>query len=58
MFKKIRTLEKLAKTVTSPITHAKNVIKSTFAKPTKSPKIGGTKKSDKNKRSCWNKKES
>jgi alcohol dehydrogenase class IV len=46
MFKKIQALQKVAKTVTSPITHAKNVIKSTFTKPTK-PKIGGTKKADK-----------
>jgi hypothetical protein len=45
MFNKIRTIGKIAKTVTSPITHARNVIRSTFAKDQK-PKIGGTKKSD------------
>ena len=44
MFKKIQALQKVAKTVASPITHAKNVIKSTFTKPTK-PKIGGQEKS-------------
>ena len=44
MFKKIQALQQVAKTVTSPITHAKNVIKSTFAKP-KKPKIGGQEKS-------------
>ena len=38
--------KQIAKTVTSPITHAKNIIKSTFTK-TKKPKIGGTKKADK-----------
>ena len=37
--------KQIAKTVTSPITHAKNIIKSTFTK-TKKPTIGGTKKSD------------
>ena len=37
--------KQIAKTVTSPITHARNIIKSTFTK-TKKPKIGGTKKSD------------
>ena len=46
MFKKIQALQQVAKTVTSPITHAKNVIKSTFTKPTK-PKIGGQEKSKK-----------
>ena len=46
MFKKIQALQKAAKTVASPITHAKNVIKSAFTK-TKKPKIGGTKKADK-----------
>ena len=35
---------KIAKTVSSPITHAKNIIKSTFTK-TKKPRIGGTEKS-------------
>ena len=44
MFKKIQALQQVAKTVTSPITHAKNVIKSTFAKD-KKPKIGGQEKS-------------
>ena len=44
MFKKIQALQQVAKTVTSPITHAKNVIKSTFTKP-KKPKIGGQEKS-------------
>ena len=44
MFKKIQALQQVAKTVTSPITHAKNVIKSTFAKDKKS-KIGGQEKS-------------
>ena len=38
--------KQIAKTVTSPITHARNIIKSTFTK-TKKPKIGGTKKADK-----------
>ena len=38
--------KQIAKTVTSPITHAKNIIKSTFTK-TKKPKIGGTQKADK-----------
>ena len=37
--------KQIAKTVTSPITHARNIIRSTFAK-TKKPTIGGTKKSD------------
>ena len=32
MFNKIRTIGKIAKTVASPITHAKNVISSTFKK--------------------------
>ena len=32
MFKKIQALQKVAKTVSSPITHAKNIIKSTFTK--------------------------
>ena len=50
MFKKIKALQQVAKTVTSPITHAKNVIKSTFAKD-KKPKIGGTRKSDQIKKS-------
>ena len=35
MFNKIRTIGKIAKTVASPITHAKNVIKSTFKKKPK-----------------------
>ena len=52
MFKKIKAFQQVAKTVTSPITHAKNVIKSTFTKPKKpKPKIGGTKKSDQIKKS-------
>ena len=42
----VKGVKQAVKTVTSPITHAKNVIKSTFTKPTK-PKIGGTKKADK-----------
>ena len=46
MFKKIQALQQVAKTVTSPITHAKNVIRSTFAKD-KKPKIGGQEKSKK-----------
>ena len=33
MFNKIRTIGKIAKTVASPITHAKNVISSAFKKP-------------------------
>ena len=32
MFKKIRTIGKIAKTVSSPITHARNIIKSKFSK--------------------------
>jgi len=32
MFNKIRTITKIAKTVSSPITHAKNIIKSKFQK--------------------------
>jgi hypothetical protein len=32
MFNKIRTIGKIAKTVSSPITHAKNIIKSKFQK--------------------------
>ena len=49
MFNKIRTIGKIAKTVSSPITHARNIIKSKFQKT--SPTItsvkpkGGTKKS-------------
>ncbi len=35
MFNKIRTIGKIAKTVASPITHAKNVISSTFKKKPK-----------------------
>ena len=35
MFNKIRTIGKIAKTVASPITHAKNVISSTFRKKPK-----------------------
>jgi len=50
MFNKIRTIGKIAKTVTSPITHARNVIRSTFTKD-KKPKIGGTRKSDQIKKS-------
>ena len=46
MFKKIKAFQQVAKTVTSPITHAKNVIKSTFAKD-KKLKIGGQEKSNK-----------
>ena len=38
--------KQVVKTVMSPITQAKNVIKSAFTK-TKKPKIGGTKKADK-----------
>ena len=38
--------KEVVKTVMSPITQAKNVIKSAFTK-TKKPKIGGTKKADK-----------
>ena len=55
MFNKIRTLGKIAKTVSSPITHARNIIKSKFQKT--SPTItsvkpkGGTKKSDQIKKS-------
>ena len=44
--KPISKIKQAVKTVTSPITHARNVIKSTFTK-NKKPKIGGTKKSDK-----------
>ena len=44
--------KQIAKTVTSPITHARNIIKSTFTKTKKpKPKIGGTKKSDQIKKS-------
>ena len=32
MFNKIRTIGKIAKTVSSPITHARNIIKSKFSK--------------------------
>ena len=39
MFKKIQALQKVAKTVSSPITHAKNIIKSTFKKKTNQSKI-------------------
>jgi 2',3'-cyclic-nucleotide 2'-phosphodiesterase (5'-nucleotidase family) len=40
MFNKIRTIGKIAKTVASPITHAKNVIKSTFKKsPTRKEQV-------------------
>ena len=46
----VKGVKQAVKTVTSPITHAKNVIKSTFTKD-KKPKIGGTKKSDQIKRS-------
>ena len=46
MFKKIKAFHQVATTVTSPITHAKNVIKSTFAKD-KKLKIGGQEKSNK-----------
>jgi hypothetical protein len=55
MFNKIRTIGKIAKTVSSPITHARNIIKSKFQKT--SPTItsvkpkGGTKKSDQIKKS-------
>ena len=41
----VKGAQKVVKTVMSPITQAKNKIKSTFTK-TKKPKIGGTKKSD------------
>ena len=45
-FNLIKHGPKIAKTVTSPITHAKNVIKSTFKKDkTNKPKIGGQEKS-------------
>ena len=48
----VKGVKQAVKTVTSPITHAKNVIKSTFTKPKKpKPKIGGTKKSDQIKKS-------
>ena len=39
MFNKIRTIGKIAKTVSSPITHARNIIKSTFSKKTNQSKI-------------------
>ena len=38
--------KQISKTIGSPITHARNIIKSTFKKTPK-PKIGGTKKADK-----------
>ena len=44
--KPISKIKQAVKTLGSPITHARNVIKSTFTK-NKKPKIGGTKKSDK-----------
>ena len=44
--KPVSKIKQAVKTITSPITHARNVIKSTFTK-NKKPKIGGTKKSDK-----------
>ena len=45
MFNKIRTIGKIAKTVASPITHAKNVIKSTFKKlPTRKEQVTKYKK--------------
>ena len=45
MFNKIRTIGKIAKTVASPITHAKNVISSTFKKsPTRKEQITKYKK--------------
>ena len=47
--------KQIAKTVASPITHARNVIKSTFKKPKK--KIGGTEKSDKIKEAVGIKKD-
>ena len=46
----VKGVKQAVKTVTSPITHAKNVIKSTFTKD-KKPKIGGTRKSDQIKKS-------
>ena len=46
----VKGVKQAVKTVTSPITHAKNVITSTFAKK-KKPKIGGTEKSDQIKKS-------
>ena len=46
MFKKFQALQQAAKTVASPITHARNIIKTTFAKPKKT-KIGGQEKSNK-----------
>ena len=42
----VKGVKQAVKTVTSPITHAKNVIRSTFAKD-KKPKIGGQEKSKK-----------
>ena len=45
MFKKFQTGYKIAKTVASPITHAKNVIKSTFKKlPTRKEQVTKYKK--------------
>ena len=47
-FNLIKHGPKIAKTVTSPITHARNIIRSTFTKnKTNKPKIGGQEKSKK-----------
>ena len=51
MFKKIQALQQAARTVASPITHARNIITSAFKPKPKKPKIGGTKKSDQIKKS-------
>ena len=51
MFKKIQALQQAARTVASPITHARNLITSAFKPKPKKPKIGGTKKSDQIKKS-------
>ena len=51
MFKKVQALQKVAKTAIAPITHAKNIITSTFKPKSKKPKIGGTEKSDQIKKS-------
>ena len=47
MFKKIQALQQAARTVASPITHARNLITSAFKPKPKKPKIGGTEKSKK-----------
>ena len=51
MFKKIQALQQAARTVASPITHARNLITSAFKPKPKKPNIGGTKKSDQIKKS-------